>query len=89
MIFRVCVSRCQTVRGTGLINAGVYVMDAELLEDVAPGAACSLEREVIPAALRAGRTVSALEVEAPFVDIGLPEDYARVKSRLPRGEGVS
>jgi NDP-sugar pyrophosphorylase family protein len=68
--------------GTGLINAGVYVMDAGVIP---PGAGpVSLEREIIPAALERGDAVTARIVDAPFVDIGLPEDYLAVRNRLPR-----
>ena len=46
---------------------------------------CSLEREIIPEALRRGMPVAARLVDAPFVDIGLPEDYLRARDRLPGG----
>jgi mannose-1-phosphate guanylyltransferase len=70
--------------GTGLINGGVYVAEARAFDGCPPGRACSLERELIPALLQGGETVLGLVVEAPFVDIGLPEDYLRVRGRLPR-----
>jgi len=73
--------------GTGLINAGVYVAEASAIEHCPPGKPCSLEREVIPAALRRGDRIMARRAEAPFVDIGLPEDYLRVRDRLPRPGG--
>ena len=73
--------------GTGLINGGVYVADAPALEHCVLGKPCSLEREVIPAALRRGETIMARRADAPFVDIGLPEDYLRVRDRLPRAGG--
>ncbi len=73
--------------GTGLINGGVYVAQASAFEHCVPGEPCSLEREVIPGALRRGEIVMARRTEAPFVDIGLPEDYLRVRDRLPRKEG--
>jgi NDP-sugar pyrophosphorylase family protein len=73
--------------GTGLINGGVYVAEASAIGHCPPGKPCSLEREVIPAALRRGETIMARRTEAPFVDIGLPEDYLRVRDRLPRTGG--
>ncbi len=73
--------------GTGLINAGVYVAQAALLDRCRENTFCSLEREVIPQALRRGSVVAARLAEVPFVDIGLPEDYLRVRDRLPRPGG--
>ncbi len=78
----------KTPEGTGLINAGIYAARARLFDRCPPDVGCSLEREVIPAALRAGERVTAVRVEGmPFVDIGLPEDYLRVRDRLPRPRG--
>ena len=75
----------KTPEGTGLINAGAYVAEAGLFEAAPPVGPCSLERDIIPEALRRGMTVMGRVVEAPFVDIGLPEDYLRVRDGLPGG----
>ena len=75
----------KTPEGSGLINAGAYVAEAGLFEAAPPVGACSLERDIIPEALRRGMTVMGHVVEAPFVDIGLPEDYLRVRDGLPGG----
>jgi len=74
----------KTGEGSGLINAGVYAVEARALEGAAPTGLVSLERELIPALLAGGEPVAAWVVDAPFVDIGLPEDYERVKDALPR-----
>jgi D-glycero-alpha-D-manno-heptose 1-phosphate guanylyltransferase len=71
--------------GTGLINGGVYLAEPGLFAVCPGGVSCSLEREVIPAAVHAGAKVMGMVVDAPFVDIGLPEDYLAVRDRLPRG----
>jgi NDP-sugar pyrophosphorylase family protein len=73
----------KTTEGSGLINAGVYAAEAALFEVAPPVGPCSLEREIIPEALRRGMPVAAHTVEAPFVDIGLPEDYLSVRDTLP------
>jgi NDP-sugar pyrophosphorylase family protein len=75
----------KTSEGSGLINAGAYVAEADLFEAAPPVGPCSLERDIIPEALRRGMTVMGHVVEAPFVDIGLPEDYLRVRDGLPGG----
>ncbi len=75
----------KTAEGSGLINAGVYIAEPRLFEVGPPVGPCSLEREIIPEALRRGMPVAARLVDAPFVDIGLPEDYLRARDRLPGG----
>jgi len=72
--------------GTGLVNAGVYAAGPEAFARCPAEGACSLEREVLPGLIAAGSPVAARIVEAPFIDIGLPEDYMRVRRRL-RGFG--
>jgi NDP-sugar pyrophosphorylase family protein len=76
----------KTPEGTGLINGGVYVTECSLFFPCRSDEACSLERRLLPAAIAAGETVLGVRVDAPFVDIGLPEDYLRVRDRLPRLE---
>jgi NDP-sugar pyrophosphorylase family protein len=73
----------KTREGSGLLNGGVYVMDADLLAGCRPGVPCSLEREVLPAALDGERPVMGCVTDAPFVDIGLPQDYLRIRDGLP------
>jgi NDP-sugar pyrophosphorylase family protein len=61
----------------GLVNAGVYVFDRTIFEYIPEGPA-SLERDVFPMIL--GRGVYALEQRGIFIDIGIPEDYARARA---------
>ena len=58
----------------GSINAGVYFVSQNLLASlrVEP---LSLERAVLPA-LTLERRVKVFPTDAPFLDIGIPEDYA-------------
>jgi D-glycero-D-manno-heptose 1,7-bisphosphate phosphatase len=66
--------------GPGLINAGVYVMDREVLLRVPPGQACSLERELLPALLRDGAAVAVYRHPGYFEDIGVPEGLAAFRA---------
>jgi NDP-sugar pyrophosphorylase family protein len=61
----------------GLVNAGVYVFDRAIF-DLIPDGPASLERDVFPSIL--GRGVYALEQRGIFIDIGIPEDYARAQA---------
>lgn len=63
--------------GEGWINAGVAAFAPEIFRFIPPGRPSSLESEVIPQAIAAGRTFYAFPVKGPFVDIGTPEGHAR------------
>ena len=65
----------------GLINAGVYVFNRAIFEHIPDGFA-SLERDVFPSVLDRG--IYALEQRGLFIDIGLPEDYARAQALCDR-----
>ena len=73
----------KTGEDTGFINAGVYVLERSLIEPLPRDTFVSLERDVFPAAVGEGR-VFAVPSDAPFVDIGIPDDYLAVRDALPR-----
>ncbi len=60
--------------GTGLVNAGVYLIERRAAETIPTGRAVSLENDVFPALI--GRGLFAVVGESPFTDIGTPESYA-------------
>lgn len=64
--------------GEALINGGVYVLDGTVLDLIPPDRPVSLEREVFPNMIGGGLHGRPLEGE--FVDIGVPEDYERVRA---------
>ncbi len=67
--------------GPGLINAGCYVLPRAMLDGFAPGASFSLETDVLaPAA--AQRRFDVFVTHGHFIDIGIPEDYARAQVEL-------
>ena len=59
---------------SGSINAGVYFVSQKLLASL-PVEPLSLERTVLPA-LVLERRVKIFQTDAPFLDIGIPSDYA-------------
>lgn len=67
--------------GPGTINAGVYLLRRDLLAEVPAGRPVSLEREILPKLLERG-AIYGCEMAGPFIDIGVPEDYARAQSLL-------
>jgi NDP-sugar pyrophosphorylase family protein len=62
------------------LNAGVYLMCARSLADVASGRACSLEREIFPGQVGAG--LHGFIPDGPLVDTGTPERYAGAAAAL-------
>lgn len=65
----------------GLINAGIYVFDRRVLDYLEPH--CSLEQAVMPALSVQGKLSGKL-MQGYFIDIGIPEDYARAQIELPQ-----
>lgn len=59
--------------GRGLVNAGLYLFRAALLEEFPAQTPLSLEREVFPALTARGRLLKVETMPAPFLDIGTPE----------------
>jgi len=65
----------------GIINAGAYVFSHAVFAQIPEGPA-SLEREVFPLLMEQG--IYALEQRGVFIDIGIPEDYARAREMCDR-----
>lgn len=63
--------------GAAWINAGVYVLAPDALGDVPQGEHVSLERVVFPQLVKEDTLWAMRFPEAPFLDIGTPDDYAR------------
>jgi histidinol-phosphate phosphatase family protein len=68
------------VARAGLINAGVYLLKRELIERIPAGRSVSLEKEIFPSILN--EKVFAFESNGAFIDIGVPDDYARAHEFL-------
>ena len=69
----------QAVRGPALVNGGVYVIERALLRLIEPDRAVSLEHEIFPEIV--GEQLHGLPANGLFVDIGMPDDYLRVRNR--------
>ena len=62
--------------GPGLINAGVYVLQREVVAALPTGQHVSLETHVLPGLVASGRLCAA-PVASQFIDIGTPETLAQ------------
>jgi mannose-1-phosphate guanylyltransferase len=58
--------------GPGLINAGAYVFEPQILDRIPSGRATSLEKEIFPHFVSLGN-LQGFVVKGHFVDIGTPE----------------
>lgn len=67
--------------GPGLINAGCYMVPRDLLDAFPLGQPFSFETEFLVQAV-AERSVSVFVSAGQFIDIGIPEDYARAQTEL-------
>jgi D-glycero-D-manno-heptose 1,7-bisphosphate phosphatase len=65
----------------GLMNAGIYLFDRSLVDDLTPS--CSLEADIMPR-LAARGALRATVGEGYFCDIGIPEDYAAAQQHVPQ-----
>lgn len=59
---------------TNLINAGLYVLEPEVLKYVPPGRAVSIERDVFPRLAEEG-SVYGIALDGYWLDVGTPESY--------------
>jgi len=58
---------------SGWINAGVYFLNKNIINEINPNKKVSLERDVFPRLV--GKGLHGYKCPAPFIDIGLPETY--------------
>jgi NDP-sugar pyrophosphorylase family protein len=65
--------------GPGWINAGVYILERNILADLPMSYPLSLECDVLPGWV-ARRLVWGMECDARFLDIGTPESYAEAEA---------
>lgn len=70
----------------GFINSGVYALNREWLVDNAP-AKGSIEKDVFPSLAAKGR-LGGVRADGPFLDIGVPSDFAQAPVFL-EGLGIA
>lgn len=67
--------------GSGLINAGVYILTPRIFDQFGFAGKFSLESDLLQKHC-AELTASAYITDAFFIDIGIPEDYDRAQNEL-------
>jgi mannose-1-phosphate guanylyltransferase len=71
---------------TNLINAGTYVLDPRVLEQVPPGENYSFERQLFPDLLEQGEPLYGFPSECYWLDLGTPEKYLSAHHDILDGE---
>jgi D-glycero-alpha-D-manno-heptose 1-phosphate guanylyltransferase len=72
--------------GPGLINAGTYLLSAALIDTIPPARVFSLEQGLLVPRVDEIRPL-AFVTQGRFIDIGVPEDYARAQALFGRRAG--
>jgi mannose-1-phosphate guanylyltransferase len=67
------------------INAGCYVLNRSVIDEIPIGRAVSIERETFPGLLANGRRVMAYTESAYWLDLGTPKSLVQASCDLVRG----
>jgi D-glycero-alpha-D-manno-heptose 1-phosphate guanylyltransferase len=79
---RVAQFRDKGLTGTGFINAGVYLLGSRLFDGSGLPETFSFERDFL-AARTTGLDIRTFITDGYFIDIGIPDDFARAQVELP------
>ena len=64
------------------VNAGLYVLDPDLVRDLPTGTALDFGHDVFPTALRQRRTIATHILAVPVIDVGTPTMLDLARSKL-------
>ena len=67
---------------SGLINAGVYLIEKGMISEYSPGEPFSFERDLLEKTIDSKR-IYGLPVSGHFLDIGIPDDYDLAQEAIP------
>jgi mannose-1-phosphate guanylyltransferase len=70
---------------TNMINAGVYILEREILERIPAGVNFSFERQLFPELLQNGVPFFAFSSHSYWIDIGKPDTYLQTHRDLMAG----
>lgn len=70
-----------------LANAGIYVLEPGVLDQIPPGQVWDFGNDLFPALLADGVRMAGYVIEDALIDIGLPEQYKQVNLIASRSVG--
>ncbi|HEX75575.1 MAG TPA: NDP-sugar synthase [Dehalococcoidia bacterium] len=71
-----------------LINAGIYILEAEILERIPQGKRFMFEHNVFPKLLADGEPVFGYTTDTYWIDMGTPEKYLQLNRDLLHGKSA-
>jgi mannose-1-phosphate guanylyltransferase len=71
---------------TNMINAGIYLLNKEVLQRIPPQTNYSFERQLFPQLLEKGESIYGYPSQAYWTDIGTSQKYLSLHYDLMRGE---
>jgi len=74
---------------SNLINAGIYVLEPEVLQLIPPGIHCMLERGLFPDLVDKGVPFFGYRSHAYWLDTGKPADYLKLHHDILMGKTIS
>ena len=74
---------------TNMINAGIYILEPDILARIPPQKKVSIERETFQQLLTQGEPMYAYSSTAYWLDMGTPEKYLRLNHDLLLGKALS
>ncbi len=74
---------------TNVINAGIYLLEPEVLSYIPPSTPSSFEHQVFPRLLERGEPMLSYTSDAYWIDIGTPEKYLKLHHDVLSGQAPS
>jgi mannose-1-phosphate guanylyltransferase len=74
---------------TNMINAGIYILETEVLGYIPPSTPSSFEHHIFPQLLEIGKPILGYSSDPYWIDIGTPEKYLKVQHDLLSGKAPS
>jgi mannose-1-phosphate guanylyltransferase len=74
---------------TNMINAGIYIIEPEILGRIPSETFFMVERELFPVLLEEGQSISSYASDAYWIDIGTTDKYLKVNHDLLSREDLS
>jgi mannose-1-phosphate guanylyltransferase len=66
---------------SNLINAGIYILEPEVIQYIPKGRSVSIEKEIFPILADKGK-LFGYDIPETWIDIGVPEDYLKANNIL-------
>ncbi len=79
---RITAFKEKGINESGLINGGIYVVNKKWFVESAPGSKFSMEKDILEKRIKSD-IITGFISDAPFIDIGVPEDYLRAEEEMP------